>query len=188
MRQRKASNGNDQQEITFQYRDGYWGKVPAQVVGAAVMDIRSRNGICRPGDLVEAARSPSSLLHPMFDWDDTTAAERYREVQARGAINALRFTIKSRDCSERVAPAFVSVTRQTEEERRGYVPFFEVMSREDYRRQAIYECLRMIRGLQSRYGAYTELALIWSAAQEIQAVLGGASVAEEKEIEPVGVA
>jgi hypothetical protein len=31
---------------------------------------------------VEAARSPDSYLHSLFEWDDAKAARKYREVWA----------------------------------------------------------------------------------------------------------
>lgn len=41
-------------------------------------------------DVVEAARNKASVLHGFFDWDDSSAAEKYRLDQARDLIASVR--------------------------------------------------------------------------------------------------
>jgi hypothetical protein len=36
-----------------------------------------------PAVVVEESRDEAALLHPMFEWDDASAAERYRQGMAR---------------------------------------------------------------------------------------------------------
>ncbi len=43
--------------------------------------------------LVEAARDPAHPLHGYFEWDDTIAAEKYRESQALRMIMASKFVV-----------------------------------------------------------------------------------------------
>lgn len=40
-------------------------------------------GRLRPSDVVHAAKSPASALHPHFEWNDKVAAGKYRLDQAR---------------------------------------------------------------------------------------------------------
>lgn len=59
--------------------------------------IREDNdGLLTVAKVLEAARDEDSPLHRHFDWDDTTAAEKYREWQARTLIQKCRVTIESR--------------------------------------------------------------------------------------------
>ena len=52
-----------------------------------------REGLLRPADVVEAARDPASPLHSHFEWDDTAAAAKWREEQARQLIRNVRIEV-----------------------------------------------------------------------------------------------
>lgn len=39
-----------------------------------------------PAQVVNKARDHLSVLHPLFEWDDVKAGEKYREIQAQGII------------------------------------------------------------------------------------------------------
>lgn len=45
-----------------------------------------------PEIVVEDASDPGSPLHTLFDWDDSSAAHKYRLVQARTLIRRVRIT------------------------------------------------------------------------------------------------
>ena len=47
---------------------------------------QENGGKLTPELLFEDARNPDSPLHPQFDWDDSTAAEKYRIQQARNLL------------------------------------------------------------------------------------------------------
>ncbi len=40
-------------------------------------------------NILDIARKKSSALHPLFEWDDTVAAEQYRKQQAQQLIRAI---------------------------------------------------------------------------------------------------
>ena len=51
----------------------------------AINAIAARNGgRVTPEEVIDAARRTDSPLHDYFDWDDTSAAHKYRIEQARG--------------------------------------------------------------------------------------------------------
>ena len=57
----------------------------------AIMDLKARHhGVIQPRVLVDEARDPTHPLHNEFEWDDTLAAEAWREEQARHIIIAIR--------------------------------------------------------------------------------------------------
>ena len=64
-------------------------------------------GLLRPADVVEAARDPESPLHSHFEWDDTEAAEKWREEQARQLIRNVRIEVGT--SSPVLVRAFVSL-------------------------------------------------------------------------------
>lgn len=56
--------------------------------------IRARNaGLLRPDDVVKDARSESSPLHSLFEWDNSKAAHQHRLYQARDLIASVRVEV-----------------------------------------------------------------------------------------------
>lgn len=62
-----------------------------QVRLKALTDIRDANdGHLTPRAVVDASRPSDALLHHEFEWDDSVAAERHREEQARNIIRSIK--------------------------------------------------------------------------------------------------
>lgn len=66
-------------------------KRKTQVVEDALAAIIAREGVLNPQQVVEESRSATHPLHEYFEWDDSAAAEKYRQVQARAMILATRY-------------------------------------------------------------------------------------------------
>lgn len=80
-------------------------KANPQRIGEALIKIaNSAGGRLTPKAVVESAREPKHVLHRHFDWDDATAASKWRLDQARTLIRAIRV---EEDDAEPV-PAFLS--------------------------------------------------------------------------------
>lgn len=62
----------------------------AQAVGKELERIADVSGELEPHAVVDAARSEASPLHDYFEWDDSEAAEQYRQHQARHLIRSIR--------------------------------------------------------------------------------------------------
>ena len=70
--------------------------------------IREENdGLLTVSAIVEAAKDEDSPLHKHFDWDDTHAAEKYREWQARTLIQKCKITVENKP--DTLIRAYVSV-------------------------------------------------------------------------------
>ena len=50
-------------------------------------------GDLTPDSVLGAASAPDSPLHPLFDWDDTSAGAKYRLIQARNLIRRIRVEV-----------------------------------------------------------------------------------------------
>lgn len=75
--------------VTYSWARGSGGhKVSAQVAGEVCAGLEERNQLT-PGNLVDVSRPDEAPLHGEFEWDDTVAAERYRETQARHVIRSI---------------------------------------------------------------------------------------------------
>lgn len=76
--------------MKFAFKAGYRVKSTDAAVVAAELDrIRERRGALTPRAVWEESRDSSAPLHIEFDWDDTEAAARWRDEQARGVVQAI---------------------------------------------------------------------------------------------------
>lgn len=74
-------------------------KADANLVANEIMSIGDS---VTPAQIVEKARDEGTELHKCFDWDDTSAAEKYRICQARQVVRCL--VIKRPDGQENKPP------------------------------------------------------------------------------------
>ena len=61
--------------------------------------------------VVAIARKKSSEMHDFFEWDDSKAGPKYREIQARQLINMLKVTYTKGDKETPPVKAYVNVKR-----------------------------------------------------------------------------
>lgn len=141
-------------EMVYRWRGGYRAKVAPEVAGTAVEAIRSQFGFVTPAAVVAASRPKNAPLHRCFPWNDREAAHQRRLEVARGLIAAL---VTIRVINNQPEPVRVYLHVKPSAEQSCYVTTEEAMSREDYRRQVLGECLALLRGLENRYRYLTEL-------------------------------
>ena len=81
--------------FTFRaFDDGADLPVSAQEAGEELDRIRSRYGTLQPAAVVDESRPEEAPLHPVFEWDDATAAEHYREHQATNLIKRVKVVVE----------------------------------------------------------------------------------------------
>jgi uncharacterized protein YfiM (DUF2279 family) len=62
--------------------------------------------------VVDESRPDDAVLHPVFEWDDEVAGERYREHQATTLIRSVRIVVDPADETGSVTePAFINVSQ-----------------------------------------------------------------------------
>lgn len=84
----------------------------ARIVGPELVRL-GEGGEATPRKIVDAARDESSPLHPYFAWDDRTAADKYRHMQARQLVKAVMVVItdgRRRAVSPAIAAARIMAT------------------------------------------------------------------------------
>lgn len=98
-----------------------------------------------PASIVEKARDENTELHQVFEWDDTIAAQKHREQQARVMLSNLVVVRKEAD-KKKATPVrlFVNVTKRTNT----YTPIQVVVADPDK-----YE--RMLRRAKLELAAFT---------------------------------
>lgn len=110
-----------------------------------------------PADIVEAARNASSELHKCFEWDDSVAAEKYREHQARMVITQLVVRTETTDNT----PVSVRVISSASE-RNSYVPTKMLIRSEPEYADLLERAKRELRAFQQKYVAVVELQDIFA--------------------------
>lgn len=123
-------------------------------IAKEVLRIQERDGVCTPAAFVDAAEDPASPLHSLFEWDDTSEAQQWREHRARQIIGRVRIEVNGTR-----TPAHVSVTVVTGgDERHGYVPVEVAMSDADLRSQVFRQAASGLAGWKRRLAAFQEAA------------------------------
>ena len=102
-----------------------------------------KHGRLTPALVVKSAKSPTSVLHDQFEWDDTVAGAKWREEQARVLIRSIQVTITT-DTSIIETVAYVRDPEAATVEQ-GYVSVEDLQGDRKAAKQAIiYECGRAI--------------------------------------------
>lgn len=117
----------------------------ANVIGAALERLREKNGGYLTNDtIVNAARSPKSVFHGYFQWDDARAAANYRARQAQHLVASIYKIVDGQEVR-----AFQSVivhldpsAQQDSKPLRVYVSVEKTLSDEDLRDQVFREIAR----------------------------------------------
>ena len=94
----------------YSYRNGFNFKVSAQVVGDTLEEI-AKTGEITSAKFLDVSRPEDAPTHNLFEWDDSTAAERYRLQQATIAINSIEVQIVDEADATVTPQAALRITR-----------------------------------------------------------------------------
>lgn len=132
--------------------------VKAQTYGEFLWKLKEENGdVLTSAQIVEKAKPKNSPIHDYFEWDDTTAGEKWRLWQARNLIGRIEIIVVS-DGKEDQIRAFHNISVQEgEEHERGYVTLRDVQKNENYFEIVLENALNEIKSWQKRYGQYKRL-------------------------------
>lgn len=154
----------------YQYGAQSFPTVPAQKAGEELARIEAKHGGLKPSQVVDESRPEEAVLHPVFEWNDEIAAEKYRNVQAGQIIRSVRVVSESPDGQKEKTPAYVSVVRVVDEDKshREYVSTSRAMGNEEWKRGVLAEALDQLRAFARRYKQLGELA---GLSQEVESII-----------------
>lgn len=119
---------------------------------------RDRGDIVEARDIVDRARPPESRIHPLFDWNNAQAAERWRQHQARNALNALRVVVRESEGMGKPQTQIVHIHVKATDGRRGYTTLESASLRPEYREQIMEDAWRFLDAFERRFrNLYDEL-------------------------------
>lgn len=120
----------------------------------------ANGGLIRPADVVDYARThKKSALHSEFDWNNKSAAEKYRIVQARRMIQ-VHITVEPR--TQQKVRAFVSLPQDRATSGGGYRDVDDVLSDEEMRQQLLSDALASLAAYRRKYAILEELHRVFS--------------------------
>lgn len=131
----------------------------AKIIGSFI-DENFPDGKVDAEDLVDLSKDPKAITHRYFDWDNKSAAHRWRIHQAQRYIKAIVVSVEGED-----TPAFHHVYLK-DEDKTSYVRVDECLKNDDLWQQVIQEALRQAESWSARYQRYEELSDIVVAIQK----------------------
>jgi hypothetical protein len=151
---------NEGNGMTYKWKTGWAGRrVPAQVAGERLEEIRKR-GKLTPQAVLADAKSEKSPLHPCFEWDNGVAAEKYRLEQAGQLLRSIEVVYQVPKGRKLPVRAFVNVRKEGE---RQYTSIQAAVRHVGMREQLLAEALLEIRAWQRKYDALKELSGVFAA-------------------------
>jgi hypothetical protein len=165
--------------------------VPAEDAWTEFQAQRKAFGVVTPERTVERAEAVDHPLHPVFDWDDATAAHAHRLAQAQHIIRSFVVVYRRPGKPKELTPPMrylVRVTPGPKDEQasdaehlamqpRNYIPVGEAMADADLRRRVLLQALKDFVALRQKYRDFQELAQVFTAIDAAQHTLTPAAKA-----------
>lgn len=148
--------------MVYKYKTNYFNKVPAQIAGEEINRLYEQ-GKSQPKDIVDASRPENAPLHPVFEWNDSTAAELYRQEQARKLIQ----NIVTVEVTEDDKPVIVRAFFKIDPEESTYEPTVVIMNSEEKRAQLLEIAKRELKQFKIKYATLKELSTVFKAIDEL---------------------
>ena len=127
---------------------------------------REHGGHLTPAQLLAHAASPRSALHALFEWDDTVAAQRYREQQAARVLRVVARVVASATRETTVVARTVA-SQELPPRPTAFKPPLPPARTKAERAQQLQEALDDLRILRRRYGQLEELDVVWKAMERV---------------------
>ena len=150
----------------YKYRINGLQKVSAEVTGAVCKDLIDKEGAVTPQRLVEVSKPKDAPLHDEFEWNNTIAAQKYREEQARQIIkNIVIIEVKEEEAQPKAVKCWVNSDRAfvpTDEGAHRYVTINAALNDTSWRDNLLKAARRDMLSFIAKYKRLTELGKIIS--------------------------
>ena len=118
--------------------------------------------------IVEKARDETSELHDLFEWNDSVAAEKWREDQAGHILRTLKVTFVKNDApQEKREPIPVRLFYGNPQKKEGFVSIVRIMGNEELYAQLLERAKAELQSLRKKYAMLQELAPVFEMIDEL---------------------
>lgn len=149
----------------YMFKKGSQFKTPADVAGKICHQLEENGGLTAKR-LLDVSRPEEAPLHDEFLWDDTEAAEKYREHQAAHIIRCI--VIAPENPKREPVRAFINVSdNNTMDTGRSYRSLNVVLQETTLRDQMLTQALKELRNFEVKYATLTELAHVFDAIHAV---------------------
>jgi len=148
--------------MVYRYKTGYFNKVPAQVAGEEIHRLYEE-GKSKPKDIVDASRPEDAPLHPAFEWNDSVAAELFRQEQARNLVRQI-VTLEQTESEE---PVYVRAFFKIDTEESTYEPTIVIMNDAEKRKQLLAIAKKELKQFKAKYSTLVELASVFKEIDKV---------------------
>ncbi len=151
--------------MVYEFKPCSYIKASAQVAGEMCEQLAKTGGLT-PKRLVDANRAEDAPLHGEFEWNDTVAAEAYREGQAAHIIRCI--VIKTEEAPKVPVRAFVRVTEPSGD----YTPIQVAMKNDDMMERLMSSARKEMECFVQKYGDLEELSSVIESMNNVLAKAG----------------
>ena len=118
-----------------------------------ILRIKKQNGLTAE-NVINEAKKKKNVLHQLFDWNNTEAAEKWRLHQARVFINEIKIIIDTKEyyAFENVSINISSTTK--DDTVREYKETLEITNNNDWRQQIIKTAYSQLLYWKNKYEQY----------------------------------
>lgn len=150
--------------MVYEWKSASRIKANAQEAGKLFEQLEAENDLTA-ARVVEESRAESAVLHGEFEWNDTKAADKYREHQARNIINAI--TIKTVATSDDEIPATIRAFFNVSHDGT-YSGMVRIASDEEKTAALLTQAKRELDTFKSKYAIIKEaLSAVFAAIEEV---------------------
>lgn len=139
--------------------------VKASEAFEAVEEIRKKSGgEVTPQQIVAKAKSKTSVLHALFEWDDKTAAAQHRLTQARTMLRSFEVHYEKREVKPHRVYEIHTVGKRGDATRpTTFATVEDLMKDPQARDRLIADAIRQAMAFRRRFQSLRELQLIFEA-------------------------
>lgn len=140
------------------------------VIATELKKIQQVQSVITPKLVVQVAEDEANPLHKYFEWNNTKAADRYREWQARQLILSV-YLVDSDEENAVPVRAFVNLKPDDEDEfipDQGYVFTPSIASKANYQAQVLEYAKSQLVGWRNKFGAYREFFGVVKAIDQLK--------------------
>ena len=125
--------------------------VSAQKAGEHIEELDLQYGEVTPKILVDDARPEGALMHPLYEWNDSVAAEKYRCNQAKKILSELITVHVSQEESELEKPVRAFVSVKPRNETASFRPIVAALSDDETKKQVIANAKLELESYERKY-------------------------------------
>lgn len=140
--------------MVYQWKKASYIKADANVAGQMCEQLEQTVGLTAKS-LLDANRPKEAPLHGEFEWDDSKAAEQYREQQARHIINCL--CVKPERSDQEPVRAFFTISQPS------YENISVILQSAEKHSSLLDLALKELNAFKVKYNTLTQLEPVFEA-------------------------